>query len=96
MRYRLTLLPAIAFMLSAGQCAHDPVTPPADRFARIPLPAQPEGEAVCDGEPCLSEAQAADLMNALIDVACEANDKLAWLSDFYLRTQLPPSCGATN
>ena len=86
------LLAATGPLLSG--CAHnDPLIPPAERFARVPLPVAPVGEADCDGTPCLSERQSATLSNAVIDAACEANDRLAWLSDFYLGTELGPSCG---
>lgn len=55
-------------------------------------------EAMCDddgdgtAEPCLSQRQVDRLFNATIDALCEANDRLAWLSDYYLGTQLEPSC----
>lgn len=68
------------------------------RFERVPLPTVPPGQAHCDddgdgaAEPCLSQAQADDLFNRVIDALCAANDKLAWLSDYYLGTSLPPSC----
>ena len=94
---RRLLLAALA--LSLNGCAHDdPLTPPSERFARVPLPVAPDGEAQCDDdsdgvfEPCLSQAQVDHLFNAAIDALCEANDKLAWLNDFYLGTRLGPSC----
>lgn len=89
------LLPALALL--PGACQHtDPLTPDAARFAPVALPVQPAGEADCDGQPCLSQAQVDRLFNATIDALCEANDKLAWLSDFYLRTRLPPSCAPAD
>ena len=90
-------LAALAPLLTA--CAHDPLNADASQFERVPLPVTPEGEAQCDddndgkSEPCLSEAQRDYLFNAVIDVACEANDRLAHLSDYYLGTNLGPSCG---
>ena len=52
------------------------------------------GEAVCDGAPCLSDREVGQLLDAAADAICEANDRLAWLSDYYLGTNLPPSCQA--
>jgi len=68
------------------------------------MPAVPEGEARCDDDgqgtlkPCLSQRQVDLLFNDTIDALCEANDRLAWLSDYYLGTTLGPSCapGATE
>lgn len=84
------LLAATAPLLAA--CAHDPIMPDQTRFARVPLPIAPRGEALCEGSPCLSERESADLFNATIDTACEANDRLAWLSDYFLGTNLGPTC----
>jgi hypothetical protein len=93
----LRLLLPLALALSLGGCPrNDPLTPDAFRFAPVALPVQPAGEADCDGQPCLSQSQVDLLFNQTIDQLCAANDKLAWLSDFYLRTDLPPSCGATQ
>lgn len=92
------LLPVLA-LLQIG-CAHDdPLTPDAARFAIVAMPVAPVGEASCandrgESQPCLSQRQVDLLFNATIDALCEANDKLAWLSDFYLKTDLPPSCGS--
>jgi hypothetical protein len=58
----------------------------------------PLGEARCDDdfdgvmEPCLSQRQADLLFNDVVDALCLANDRLAWLSDYYLGTRLEPSC----
>lgn len=84
-------------MLAA--CATDPLNADESRFARVAMPVPPAGEALCDDdgdgvdEPCLSERQMDHLFNAVIDAACEANDRLAYLSDYYLGTELEPSCG---
>lgn len=88
----LLLLPALALLLSGCETV-DPLTPDAARFAPVAMPEAPEGEADCDGSPCLSQRQIDLLFNATIDTACTANDKLAWLSDYYLGTSLAPSCG---
>lgn len=94
------LLPPLAAALSLSACAStDPLTPHASRFERVALPPVPAGEARCDGsgegaaEPCLSQRQVDHLFNATIDALCEANDRIAWLSDYYLGTELEPSCG---
>lgn len=76
-------------------------TPPPHRFERVTVSA-PIGEAWCDDdgdgalEPCLSQRQLDALFNETIDALCMANDKLAWLSDYYLGTTLNPSCGEGN
>ena len=88
----LLLGPSLALLLTA--CGGDEVksTPDPVRFERAPLPVAPAGEAVCDGEPCLSDRQVGELLNQVIDVACAMGDRLAWLSDYYLETELPPTC----
>lgn len=85
---------SLALLLTA--CGGDEVksTPDPVRFERVALPTAPTGEADCDGEPCLSDRQMGELLNDMIDVACEMGDKLAWLSDYYLKTELPPTCSA--
>ena len=86
----------LALPLGAFQCAPDDVrsTPAPERFARVAMPSAPAGEAVCDGAPCLSDREVGQLLEAAADAICAANDRLAWLSDFYLGTKLPPSCSA--
>ena len=92
----LALFPAL--LLTA--CGSDEIrsTPDPARFERVPLPVSPGGEAQCTDQTtgevyaCLSDRQVGELLNAAIDVACEANDRLAWLSDYYLKTELMPSC----
>jgi hypothetical protein len=87
-------LPLALIALSLTACASvDPLTPDAARFTPVALPVAPAGEADCDGEPCLSERESAALFNSTIDALCAANNRLAWLSDYYLGTSLPPSCG---
>ena len=93
---------ALALLLTAcGPMAAGDIdsTPEPHRFERVTLTV-PEGEAQCDddgdgvSEPCLSQRQADRLFNATIDALCKANDKLAWLSDYYLKTQLGASCAS--
>ena len=95
---RLPLLAVLA--LSPTGCHNarvEPAPPPAERFERVNVE-RPRGEARCDDdgdgefEPCLSQRQADTLFNDVVDALCEANDQLAWLSDYYLRTELGPSC----
>ena len=86
------LLAAAALSLSA--CATtDPLLPDESRFVRVSNPSVPAGEADCGGEPCLSQRQVDQLFNETIDALCEANDRIAWLSDYFLKTELAPSCG---
>ena len=91
----------LALPLGAFQCHADaPVrsTPPPARFAPVAAPVAPAGEAQCDDdrdgklEPCLSDRQIGQLLDQAADALCAANDKLAWLSDYYLGTNLGPSC----
>lgn len=94
------LLLALSPALLLTACGSDEVrsTPDPARFERVPLPISPKGEAQCidpateEVYACLSDRQIGELLNAAIDVACEANDRLAWLSDYYLKTELMPSC----
>lgn len=89
------LLPGLSLALLLTACGGDEVksTPDPVRFERVVLPVAPAGEAVCDGEPCLSDRQVGELLNQVIDVACAMGDRLAWLSDYYLETELPATCG---
>lgn len=59
-------------------------TPPPERFAAVAAPMLPEGEAVCEGKPCLSDRQIGQLLDGLIDALERANGKLAWLGEYYL------------
>jgi hypothetical protein len=83
--------------LLAG-CQHNPLNADSDWFSRVSMPVAPDGEAQCDddgdgaSEPCLSQRQVDHLFNATIDALCEANDRIARLSDYYLNTSLGPSC----
>jgi len=101
---KLPLLPLLAApaLLLAGCATADPLLPEVSRFERVPLPNVPLGEALCDddkdgvGEPCLSQAQGDDLFNDTVDALCEANDRIAYLSDYFLGTTLGPSCSAAQ
>lgn len=92
----------LALPLGAFRCSPDEIrsTPPATRFERVAVPAAAAGEALCDDdrdgvpEQCLSDRQTGQLLDAAADAICAANDKLAWLSDYYLGTDLGPSCSA--
>lgn len=99
-------LPALLLALSPAllltACGGDEVKSTRDpvRFERVPLPMAPAGEAVCPDQAtsashnCLSDRQLGELLNAVIDVACEANDRIAWLSDYYLKSENGPTCPA--
>lgn len=94
------LLLPLAVALSLSGCATpNSLAPDPSRFERLAPPIVPEGEARCDvdgdggSKPCLSQRQIDHLFNATVDALCAANDKLAWLSDYYLGTSLGPSCG---
>jgi hypothetical protein len=96
---RLLVLAPVLLLTACGGMATGDVdsTPDPARFERVVITA-PEGEAQCDDdgdgltEACLSQRQLDALFNRTIDALCEANDKLAWLSDYYMGTALPPSC----
>lgn len=98
---RILMLSAILIALPGAMCSTtDPVKPERHRYTPVPLPTQPAGEALCDDdadgepEPCLSQAQSDLLFNNTIDALCIANNKLAWLHDYFEGTTLPPICGA--
>jgi len=98
---QLPLLAALGLSLAACQPAPDTIrsTPDPARFEREIVTA-PAGNALCDDdsdgmtEACLSQAQADRLFNDAVNALCRANDKLAYLSDYYLGTRLAPSCTA--
>lgn len=98
-RKPLRLLPLVALAPLLAACP-DPEavrsTPEPARFERVTI-TQPAGAAQCDDrdgimEPCLSQAQADTLFNDVVDALCEADDRLAWLSDYYFGTTLNASC----
>lgn len=100
MKFRQTrLLITVAALAALSACkTTDPLTPGRDHFARETV-TTPAGEAQCDDdddgvfEPCLSEAQADNLFNDVVDALCRANDKLAWLDEYFHDVELMPSCG---
>src|SRR5438045_4044231 len=69
------LLPALSAALLLSGCGPTAVnsTPPPERFAVVAAPMVPEGEAVCDGKPCLSDRQIGQLLDGLIDALERAN-----------------------
>ena len=56
--------------------------PPIERAEPVAYPAIPDGEAVCDGAPCLSDRQTAEVIGGLAGALDEANRRLLWLRDF--------------
>jgi hypothetical protein len=80
----LALLPVQLAALLLTACGGEVVsTPPAERFAPVAAPVPPEGEALCEGEPCLSDRQFGNLFDAVVDALERANSKLEWLRDYY-------------
>lgn len=77
------LLPLLAPVALLTACAHDPLIPDAERFSPAEMPTVPEGEAVCDGEPCLSQRQADQLFNEVIDTAEARGGQLCYLADYF-------------
>lgn len=49
------------------------------------LPDVPAGEALCDGQPCLSDRETAGLLAGYDAALREANRRLGWLFD-WIRT----------
>jgi len=82
-KLRLLLALSPALLLIACGANHPRLAADITRYEPVPLPAVPEGEADCEGEPCLSDAQAGHLINALINVIEESNGKLLWLRDYH-------------
>lgn len=56
--------------------------PPVERAEPVAYPVIPIGEAECDGNPCLSDAQSARLIGGLADALDAANARLLWLRDW--------------
>ena len=79
----LLLAPCLALLLIG--CGSERVVltpPPLDRTEPVAYPAVPDGEAVCDGAPCLSDRQTGQLISDLTDVVDAANAKLLWLREW--------------
>ena len=78
---RLLILAPIA--LSACGTERPVLTlPPIERAEPVAYPAIPDGEAVCDGAPCLSDRQTAEVIGGLAGALDEANRRLLWLRDW--------------
>lgn len=56
--------------------------PPAERFAEVAYPAIPAGEALCDGQPCLSDREMGGVIADLAKALDEANARIAWLREW--------------
>jgi hypothetical protein len=50
----------------------------------VAAPVVPAGEALCDGQPCLSDAETATLIADYDAALREANARLAWLKTWIL------------
>jgi hypothetical protein len=59
------------------------VIPPIERTAPVAYPVIPEGEAVCDGAPCLSDAETGTLLADFAGQLDEANARLTWLRNWF-------------
>jgi hypothetical protein len=80
----LALLPVLSLGPLLSACGDEVAsTPPAHRFAPVAAPTAPEGEALCEGEPCLSDRQFGSLFDAVVDALETANQRLEWLRDYY-------------
>jgi hypothetical protein len=88
MRYPLILKLCLPVLLCAQlltACGTDrPAVqlPPAEWTEPVAFPAVPEGEAVCDGKPCLSDRESANLMADLANALDQANAKLQRIADW--------------
>jgi hypothetical protein len=56
--------------------------PPAEKLEPVAFPTIPVGEASCEGQPCLSDREAAVLIADLSKALDTANAKLLWLGDW--------------
>ena len=56
--------------------------PPVEWAEPVAYPTIPAGEAVCDGAPCLSDAQSAGVIGGLADALDKANARLSRLRDW--------------
>lgn len=77
------LAPLAALLLTACGDARPVLTlPPVERTATVAMPVVPAGEAVCDGQPCLSDRETGALIADLAHALDLANAKLSWLHDW--------------
>ena len=81
-----SVLPAVLLLTpSLTGCAPGKprlVLPPVERAATVAIPLVPAGQAACAGQPCLSDAQTAQLIADYDAALTEANRRLAWLHDW--------------
>lgn len=77
----LALLPVL-LLTACGTDRPALALPPVERAEPVAFPAVPEGAAVCDGSPCLSDAQVGELMADLAAALDQANARLLWLRDW--------------
>ena len=78
---RLLILAPIA--LSACGTERPVLTlPPIERADPVAYPAIPAGEAICDGAPCLSDRQTAEVIGGLAGALDDANARLLWIKDW--------------
>lgn len=81
----LAPLLALSLVLPLNACGQGrPLNhlPPVERAAPVAYPAVPAGEAVCEGQPCLSDRQLGGLISDLTDALDLANQRLIWLRDW--------------
>ncbi len=79
------LLPGLCLALLLNGCGTDRVVltpPPIERTEPVAYPVVPAGEAVCDGNPCLSDRQTGQVISDLTDALDAANAKLIWLREW--------------
>ena len=67
---------------ACGQGRPTIALPPIERAEPVAYPAIPDGEAVCDGVPCLSDRQTAEVIGGLAGALDEANRRLLWIKDW--------------
>lgn len=76
------LLCAALLTACAGNERPNTALPPVERAQPVDWPTVPKGEADCAGAPCLSDAQAGELMADFGEALREANRRLRWLRDY--------------
>jgi len=77
---------SIPLLTACGDVRPQTILPPASRAEPVAYPIIPAGEAVCDGNPCLSDAQAGTLLADLAKALDEANSRLIWLRDYIVES----------
>lgn len=83
---RLALLPAL-LLTACGDARPVLQLPPIERADAVAFPAVPAGEAVCDGQPCLSDRETGELIGDLAKALDTANAKLLWLHDWFVTAE---------